>query len=115
MTREESKQLKGILDLIQKDLPYFEVEGVAVDAIETELSAENPPRGTRKRRVPEKKAAPQRGARSANPAAPISEHSPEAHVPRHPRPTRNPEVRDDAVELSSGFHEGNMPAFLTRR
>ena len=115
VTREESKQLKGILDLIQKDLPYFAVEGVAVDHGEAEISAENAPRGTRKRRVPEKKAAPQRGARLVNPAAPTSEHPPEAHAPRHARTERNHEVRDDAVEQSSGFHDGNMPAFLTRR
>ena len=117
VTREESKQLKGILDLIQKDIPYFEVAGVIAEAEETSGAEQRPARDGRKRRGPEKRGHEPRVSKAKIDDKVASEPQTAAPEPirQHQKNERNHAQRDDAVENSSGFHDGNMPAFLTRR
>ncbi len=134
VTREEFKQLNAITALIKKDIPYFTLEG-GVEAAASEDSHEpsrgrgrkprGGERGPRREREPRAERAP-RPERAEAPqqvaqAAP-AEHAPPASRPesperpsRPPRPPRHDSHRDEAVQDSSGFHSGNMPAFLTRR
>ncbi|MEO9169486.1 MAG: DEAD/DEAH box helicase [Aestuariivirga sp.] len=107
VTREESKQLKGVLDLIKKDIPYFKLDNVVV----AEAEQEPAPAPSRARREPrrEKPAAEPRQPRVEAPAT-------EQRAEVAERLSRNPpRHKNEAVEDSSGFHEGNMPAFLVKR
>ena len=119
VTREESKQLKGILDLIKKELPYFDVAGSGhVETGETVEELQRPKPNARKRRGGEKRQSESRVAKTpvdekpvAVPQTPVATPAP---APRAARPERSGHVHD-AVENSTGFHDGNMPAFLTKR
>ena len=109
VTREESKQLKGVLDLIKKDIPYFKLDNVVAEP-------EQEPAPSRARREPrrEKPAAEPRQSRVeapvAEPRPPVNTERVAERSSRHP-----PRHKNEAVEDSSGFHDGNMPAFLVKR
>ena len=132
VTREESKQLNAITALIKKDVPYFTLEGAPS---EDAVSEERGDRGRRSRggERSNRGRRNERGHREA-PAEPVeasppapeqpkpqrAERAPQAEQTEQRRPPRERERRrdnhsDDAVQDSAGFHEGNMPAFLTRR
>ncbi len=99
VTREESKYLKGILDLIKKDIPYFELTDAPPREVETiEPRPMRPERGPRK-----VKDAAQRAA-----VAPFTRHK------AKPEPVDVPPIVE-SVEDTGGFHVGNMPAFLVKR
>ncbi len=106
ITREESKQLKGVLDLIKKDIPYFKLDNIAAEPEAVSVpSPVRPPRESKRA----KPAAERRKPR-------VEEPLPEPNVIVPERPSRNqPRHKHEAVDDSSGFHEGNMPAFLVKR
>ena len=111
VTREESKQLKGVLDLIKKDIPYFKLDNVAA---EPELAPEPAP--SRARREP-RREKPVAEPRKPKVETPVTEQRPPVNAERvAERPSRNPpRHKNESVEDSSGFHDGNMPAFLVKR
>jgi len=115
VTREESKQIKGVLDLIKKDLPYFELADAAV-ADEAEAPAK--PHGRARAQKPQRDPRKPRVAAPAE-TVPLAEAvvaAPKPQPERSERPERKEQHhRHEAVEDSSGFHEGNMPAFLVKR
>jgi superfamily II DNA/RNA helicase len=118
VTKEESKYLKAIETLIDKELPYFE-SGAAIedspDAGDTKPSSSRRPRKPA-RHSPD--AAPKTAVKAdvAAPKQAETEHPPKRekppkHEPRHSNPNRkNTDAPDD-----DSFHTGNMPAFLMRR
>jgi superfamily II DNA/RNA helicase len=99
VAREEKKYLTAILELIKKDIPYFEIPG----GVEVAAEVVAVPAVPREKRISRPRA--------------------EKPVIHEPRPAREPRVQprenkrftqEDAAD-SAGFHSGNMPAFLTRR
>jgi superfamily II DNA/RNA helicase len=104
VTREESKQLKGVLDLIKKDIPYFKLDNVVAEP-EPSAVPVRPKRESKRTRPPVQAPQPR-----------VEEPLPEPNVVVAERPSRNPpRHKHEAVDDSSGFHEGNMPAFLVKR
>ena len=102
VTKEESKQLNGILALIKKELPWFDLkEGTG----ETEVAVDAPQAPRHRREKPKVDTL----------RPPSQARNEPRHAPKPPRPPRpSPEV-DDVSRDEHGFHDGNMPAFLTRR
>ena len=132
VTREEQKYLSAILELIKKDLPYFELAGATVAREENAEAGENCSRLPARERGPrahvKKESLAQEQATKPKVEKPEPQHPPERRpiVERHVTPERKAEPQpqqrdnsrggnDDAVQDASGFHAGNMPAFLTRR
>ncbi|MBG1231887.1 DEAD/DEAH box helicase [Aestuariivirga litoralis] len=144
VTREESKQLNAITSLIKKDIPYFTLEGAPEvssadgDAPRRERGGHGRSRGggeQRREREPRADRAPRPSraepVEQAALAETVQQDEQTSAAPRPERkgrseaaerrernsrrPPRNEQGRDDAVQDSSGFHEGNMPAFLTKR
>jgi len=104
VTREESKQLKGVLDLIKKDIPYFKLDNVVAEP-EPIAAPVRPQRESKRTKPPVQSRQPR-----------VEEPLPEPNVVVAERPSRNPpRHKHEAVDDSSGFHEGNMPAFLVKR
>ncbi len=119
VTKEETKYLKAIEALIQKDIEWFEIEGVAAIENETPAESSKPQRRTRGAKPAQKpERTPERNLEQA-PASPIvaveaveKAKPAEKHRPRNqpkPRPVEMADVDDD------GFHAGNMPSFLMKR
>jgi superfamily II DNA/RNA helicase len=114
VTREESKQLKGVLDLIKKDIPYFKLDNVVAEQEPAPSRARREPRREKPKReqVPqeqlqhEPRPAKQHNSTSAVEPRKIARDTTSRPPPRH---------KDEAVEDASSFHEGNMPAFLVKR
>ncbi len=132
VTREEQKYLSAILELIKKDLPYFELAGATV------AREENAEAGETRSRRPARERGPRERVKKESPtqeqATKPRIEKPEPQQPPERRPTVERQVtagrkaepkpqqrdngrggNDDAVQDASGFHAGNMPAFLTRR
>ena len=104
VTREESKQLKGVLDLIKKDIPYFKLDNVVAEP-EPVAAPVRPKRESKRTKPPVQPRQPR-----------VEEPLPESNDIVAERPSRNPpRHKHEAVDDSSGFHEGNMPAFLVKR
>jgi superfamily II DNA/RNA helicase len=102
VTRLETKQLKAIEQLIRKPIPWF-------GDVPAPASAE----GEAPHREPKKPAA-RREAASHKPKAEPKAPRADAKPPRpQKQPRSSPRELPDAPE-SSGFHKGNMPAFLMR-
>jgi superfamily II DNA/RNA helicase len=121
VTKEEGKYLKAIEALINKELPYF--DNGPVDETESEArpaKREARGRGRGGRSKPDNKvvvAAPVSEPvlkTAEEPKPPVREREVRAHTPRPPRPPRQEHSGNDAPN-DSGFHTGNMPAFLTKR
>ena len=102
VTKEESKYLSGILALIKKELPWFDLKEGAGD---TEVEVVAPPVPRHRREKPKADAPrPQSHAQRE-----------EQRPPKQPRPARPAPEMDEVSSDQGGFHDGNMPAFLTRR
>ena len=99
VTKEESKYLNGILALIKKELPWFDLKEGAGD---TEVEVVAPPVPRHRREKPK-----------ADTPRPQS-HA-QREEPRPPKPPRPAAAADEVSRDEHGFHDGNMPAFLTRR
>ncbi len=114
VTKEESKYLKAIETLINKELPYF--DNGAVD--ETEDSAKpvrREPRGRGRTKSEPKISAPAVSAEVVKPLTAEAVTKPERELRIHtPRPPRHTHSDDDAPN-DNGFHVGNMPSFLIKR
>ena len=132
VTREEQKYLSAILDLIKKDLPYFELPGgTGTREEDTEAGktrSRGPARGRGSRENVKKETTAQGQATKPRVEKPEPQQPPERQptlesqaTPERkadPKPQQRDNRRggnDDAVQDASGFHAGNMPAFLTRR
>ncbi len=127
VTREEQKYLSAIIELIKKDIPYFDLPGDTAPMAEATSGEERQERRPRREKSRQEvhrhkrtENATQAPAEQAEPA--VSAAKPE----RAPKPERSTERKpqrsnrrdfhpDEGVEDSAGFHAGNMPAFLTRR
>ncbi|HEY5363146.1 MAG TPA: DEAD/DEAH box helicase [Aestuariivirga sp.] len=104
VTREESKQLKGVLDLIKKDIPYFKLDNVVAEP-QPSAAPVRPQRESKRTKPPAQPRQPR-----------VEEPLPEPNVIVAERPSRHPpRHKNEAIDDSSGFHEGNMPAFLVKR
>ena len=103
VTREESKQLKGVVDLIKKDIPYFDLGDAALEI--EDAAPVRPSRDSKRER-------PQVAPRQTKQESKAPHPKPVAETRVAPKPAR---PASDAVEDTGGFHDGNMPAFLTRR
>ena len=97
VTKEESKYINSILALIDKDLPYFDIDGAAF--IEEPSKPTPHKRAERKPHVTTKKREP------VVEAKPATER----------RPPRINSTVEETNEDAHSFHSGNMPAFLVRR
>ena len=102
VTKEENKYLTAILALIKKELPWFDLEDGATAEPQVEVAPAPRPR---RERSADEAPKPQKRSQSEQPRPP--------RPPRTPRPDAT--VAGEAVQDSHGFHDGNMPAFLTRR
>ncbi len=113
VTKEETKYLNAILTLIKKDLPWFDL-GTPAATEEAEAPVAAPRRERRPKSETAKRHAepPQEAARLPKPQRSAEPPQEAARPQRSPRPARH---SDEAVQDSQGFHDGNMPAFLTRR
>src|SRR5205823_7943558 len=98
-TREETKYLKAIEQLIRKTIPWH---GNA--PAEAAAGQSHP---VRQGRPPRKTAAPAAKAKHAKPPTARPERS-----PRSERPVRQHALPD--APDASGFNKANMPAFLAR-
>jgi superfamily II DNA/RNA helicase len=118
VTKEETKYLKAIETLIDKEIPYFET-GAAVEDSADMVDAK--PTSSRRPRKPTRhtpEAAPKAAAKSET--SPPKQAEPEHH-PKKERPVKfeprqakpNPKISDAPDDDS--FHTGNMPAFLMRK
>jgi superfamily II DNA/RNA helicase len=106
VTREEAKHLKAIENLIQKELPYFDV-GISVD--DAEIAAPRPEtRGRGRSKVARERPAPKLAKVEA--VEPIQKNEAEPRPKFTPRHTEQSDAPND-----SGFHSGNMPSFLIKR
>ncbi len=100
VTREDSKYLKAIQDLIKRDIPLFQVNGTQVDEPTLVEPAVKPaPRTSRKS-----------ASKPSVEKSPIAEVKKTAH--RAERPARPPALQD--APDRQGFNSDNMPAFLTK-
>ncbi len=118
VTKEETKYLKAIETLIDKEIPYFET-GAAVedtaDAIDAKPSSSRRPRKP-VRHTPD--AAPKAAAKSEtlHPKQAEPEHHPKREKPAKFEPRQaKPNARIADAPDDDSFHTGNMPAFLMRR
>ncbi len=125
VTKEEGKYWKGIEALIKKEVPYFDL-GASAGADDVE---DAPPARERKPRRESKPREPKSEVKAeAKPHEPKPERAPRAEQPKaearpEPRRDRSPAPKrtdrhpqrdvGDAPD-SHSFHDGNMPAFLTR-
>ncbi|MDE2385472.1 MAG: DEAD/DEAH box helicase [Alphaproteobacteria bacterium] len=143
VTREESKYINAILALIKKDLPYFDIPGGAASGEEAEGDSPAPARKRGAKRPErheraEREAKPERQERAEREAKPerqereerperaerqAAEQAPQAprrdsqsaRPQRSERRPRHSSHDDDAAPHETGFHAGNMPAFLARK
>jgi superfamily II DNA/RNA helicase len=120
VTKEETKYLKAIEGLIKKEIPWFDNGLPAETEASTEVEQPAPAKHSRAGRT----RPPRRDAPKPEVVAEI------ATTPAPEKPRRNPESnsnrnrerapRENIVQLpdapnDNGFHDGNMPAFLTRK
>ena len=102
VTREESKQLKGVLDLIKKDIPYFKLDDVVTEPEPLPVRLH---RDSKRIKPAAERKHPPVHAPVVEPRAVVAERT-VRNPPRH---------KHETVDDSSSFHEGNMPAFLVKR
>jgi superfamily II DNA/RNA helicase len=114
VTKEETKYLKAIETLIDKEIPYFETGAVVEDAPD---SVEARPSSSRRPKKPARhaqEAAPRAEAQAPKQAEP--EHHPKREKPAKFEPRQaKPNARIANAPDDDSFHTGNMPAFLMRR
>jgi superfamily II DNA/RNA helicase len=112
VTKEESKYLKAIENLISKELPYF--DNGAVEESDAPAPEKRGARGRGRTRTPTS-VAPVEQTQVARKSEQPKRY--EAERPKQPATSVAPrqDFSGQDAPNDSGFHSGNMPSFLTKR
>jgi superfamily II DNA/RNA helicase len=107
VTREDAKYLRAIETLIDRSIPWFEVDGKAPADAAPEFDLPQKTKGASPARHPRHRSKKPSAVVEVPKPAPVPQSVP---APKH-RPTRKPHSEELDVH---GFSHSNMPAFLMR-